>query len=51
MNDDPARADWIVSYAPASHPCPVLPDVVPVFELASDGVVFAVVYHRAAPGR
>ncbi|HEX3764612.1 MAG TPA: glycosyltransferase family 39 protein [Kofleriaceae bacterium] len=49
MTDDPARADWIVSYAPASHPCRVPPDARSVFRLVHDGAVLAVVYQRGAP--
>jgi 4-amino-4-deoxy-L-arabinose transferase-like glycosyltransferase len=51
MTDDPARADWIVSYSPASHPCPVPRDAHAVFEVSGDGVVFAVVYQRTASSR
>ena len=48
MTDDPARADWIVSYSPASHPCRVPPDARAVFEVTGNGVVFAIVYQRTA---
>ena len=51
MTEDPARADWIVSYAPASHPCHVPADARPVFEVTGSGVVFAIVYQRTASGR
>jgi len=51
MTDDPARADWIVSYAPASHPCRVPADARAAFEVTGNGVVFAVVYHRPTPPR
>jgi hypothetical protein len=49
MTDVPAEATWIVSYAPASHRCPVPPDARQVFTVESDGVVLAAVYER--PGR
>ena len=51
MTDDPARADWIVSYAPASHPCGLPPGARSVFEVTSDGAVLAAVYQRAGPAR
>ena len=38
----------VVSYAPASHPCPVPRDARPVFSIASDGAVLAVVFERPA---
>jgi 4-amino-4-deoxy-L-arabinose transferase-like glycosyltransferase len=44
-----ADAAWIVSYAPASHPCPVPPDARAVFSVTADGAVLAIVYQRPAP--
>lgn len=46
MTGAASQADWIVSYAPASHPCPVPRDARPVFSIASDGAVLAVVFER-----
>ena len=48
MTSAASQADWIVSYAPASHPCPVPRDARPVFSIASDGAVLAVVFERPA---
>jgi hypothetical protein len=46
MTSAASQASWIVSYAPASHPCAVPPDARPVFRVATDGAVLAVVYQR-----
>jgi len=40
------EATWIVSYAPASHPCALPPDARQVFTVTADGVVLAAVYRR-----
>lgn len=45
------EATWIVSYAPASHPCPLPPDARRVFAVTADGVVLAAVYQRPEPAR
>jgi 4-amino-4-deoxy-L-arabinose transferase-like glycosyltransferase len=47
----PGEASWIVSYAPASHRCPMPPDARAVFSVAADGAVLATVYERAGPDR
>ena len=39
-------ASWIVSYAPASHSCPVPADARQVFTVTADGAVLAAVYQR-----
>jgi hypothetical protein len=44
-----SEATWIVSYAPASHPCPLPPDARQVFAVTADGVVLAAVYQRPVP--
>ena len=46
MTHVPAEAAWIVSYAPATRPCPVPPDARRVFTVIADGVVLAAVYER-----
>lgn len=51
MTSSPAGATWIVSYAPASHACPLPPDARRVFTVTGDGAVLAAVYQRPAPGR
>ncbi|HEX7836748.1 MAG TPA: hypothetical protein VF469_04745, partial [Kofleriaceae bacterium] len=43
------EATWIVSYAPASHPCALPPDARQVFTVTADGVVLAAVYQRPEP--
>jgi 4-amino-4-deoxy-L-arabinose transferase-like glycosyltransferase len=46
MTDVPAEAAWIVSYAPATHPCPVPPDARRVFTVTAGGAVLGAVYAR-----
>ena len=46
MTSVASDAAWIVSYAPASHPCPVPPDARQVFTVTADGAVLAAVYQR-----
>jgi hypothetical protein len=46
MTDVATEASWIVSYAPASHRCPVPPDARRVFAVSADGAVLAEVYQR-----
>jgi 4-amino-4-deoxy-L-arabinose transferase-like glycosyltransferase len=46
MTDAPLQADWIVSYAPATRPCPLPSGARPVFTVTADGAVLAVVYRR-----
>jgi len=41
-----SEASWIVSYAPASHACPVPADARQVFTVTADGAVLAAVYER-----
>jgi 4-amino-4-deoxy-L-arabinose transferase-like glycosyltransferase len=43
------EATWIVSYAPASHPCPLPADARLVFSVTADGAVLAAVYERPSP--
>jgi hypothetical protein len=49
MTNAPGEASWIVSYAPASHPCPVPADAREVFAVTADGAVLARVYQRSVP--
>jgi len=46
MTDVASQASWIVSYAPATRPCPVPADARRVFTVTADGAVLAVVYQR-----
>jgi 4-amino-4-deoxy-L-arabinose transferase-like glycosyltransferase len=46
MVKDPRQADWIVTYAPTSHPCPLPPDARRVFTVEADGAVLAEVWTR-----
>jgi 4-amino-4-deoxy-L-arabinose transferase-like glycosyltransferase len=46
MVRDPKDADWIVSYSPAIHACPVRANMHEVFAVTVDGVVLAAVYQR-----
>ena len=41
-----SEATWIVSYAPASHPCALPPDARRVFTVTAGGAVLAHVYER-----
>jgi hypothetical protein len=45
---DPALAEWIVRYAPATTPCPLPPDATRVFAVVHQDLVLAEVYRRAA---
>lgn len=46
MTRDQRRAAWIVSYAPATKTCPIVPDAKKVFEVTVGGAPLAVVYQR-----
>jgi len=46
MTHDPNRADWIVSYAPASTACAIPRGFRNVFEVTADGAVLARVWQR-----
>ena len=46
MTRDPNQADWLVTYAPASHTCPIPRDARRVFEVTADGAVLAEVWTR-----
>jgi 4-amino-4-deoxy-L-arabinose transferase-like glycosyltransferase len=46
MTTAPAAATWIVSYAPASHRCPLPPDARRVFAVTTGDLVLAAVYQR-----
>jgi 4-amino-4-deoxy-L-arabinose transferase-like glycosyltransferase len=46
MTHDANRADWIVSYAPASSPCAIPRGFRNVFEVTADGAVLARVWQR-----
>jgi hypothetical protein len=46
MTSTPREAHWIVSYAPASHRCPLPSDARQVFTVTTDGAVLAAVYER-----
>lgn len=51
MVRDPAKADWIVWYAPSSHACAIPPGAERVFQTSVDGAPLAEVYrvpHAAA---
>ncbi|HEY0194975.1 MAG TPA: glycosyltransferase family 39 protein, partial [Kofleriaceae bacterium] len=49
MARTPAEAQWIVSYAPASHPCPVPAAARAVFHVDADGATLATVYQVPPP--
>ena len=51
LTTHPGEATWIVSYAPASHRCPVPADAREVFTVTAGGAVLAVVYQRPEPAR
>jgi 4-amino-4-deoxy-L-arabinose transferase-like glycosyltransferase len=42
----PAQADWIVTYAPQSHRCPIPPGFDRVFTVGADGATLAEVWQR-----
>jgi 4-amino-4-deoxy-L-arabinose transferase-like glycosyltransferase len=46
MTSVAAEADWIVSYAPVSHRCPVPPEAHRVFTVIADEAVLVAVYRR-----
>jgi 4-amino-4-deoxy-L-arabinose transferase-like glycosyltransferase len=51
MVKDPAQADWIVWYAPASRPCPIPPGARLVYRTEIDGAPLAEVYRVEQPAR
>ena len=46
MPQAPAAADWLVTYAPASTPCPIPPGMHRVFAVEIEGAVLAEVWRR-----
>lgn len=46
MTQNPAEADWIVTYAPTSHACPVPPTFHRVFTVDAQGATLAEVWTR-----
>lgn len=46
MTNNPAQADWIVTYAPETRACPKPPDARRVFTVEGSGVTFAEVWQR-----
>jgi len=46
MTPDPARAEWIVTYAPSWFPCPLPVEAHQVYEVVHDGAELARVYRR-----
>jgi 4-amino-4-deoxy-L-arabinose transferase-like glycosyltransferase len=46
MTTQPAQADWIVAYAPATRPCPIPPGFTLVHTVGVQGAVLAQVYKR-----
>jgi hypothetical protein len=42
----PGEADWIVTYAPETHPCPVPAGFTRVFDVDADGATLAEVWRR-----
>jgi 4-amino-4-deoxy-L-arabinose transferase-like glycosyltransferase len=46
MAQSPAQADWIVTYAPTWHPCPVPKDARRVFTVEVQGATLAEVWQR-----
>ena len=46
MTNDPAHADWLVTYAPQSHPCPMPHDARRVFRVTVQGATLAEVWQR-----
>lgn len=46
MTNNPAQADWIVTYAPHTRPCPKPDDARRVFTVEGSGVTFAEVWQR-----
>jgi hypothetical protein len=46
MTNAIADADWIVTYAPQSHPCPVPKDARRVFSVEAQGATLAEVWQR-----
>jgi 4-amino-4-deoxy-L-arabinose transferase-like glycosyltransferase len=48
MTNDPAQADWIVTYSPAIRPCPKPVDAKRVFSVTAQGATLAEVWQRPA---
>ena len=46
MTNNPAEADWIVTYAPTSHACPLPPTFHRVFTVDAQGAPLAEVWTR-----
>jgi hypothetical protein len=46
MTNNPQQADWIVTYAPQSHPCGIPKDARRVFAVSAEGATLAEVWQR-----